>query len=107
MQYYVKYWFILIIVVGVVITALLETKKRSKKFRDMLIVFGGAWDQLPHKYINRLYDINFCPKRQRSLVESLKAKTVQRKRYRNFGPAEGPKSHRVLRQKQVFFFYLA
>lgn len=31
-----KYWFILIIVVGVVITALLETKKRSKKFRDML-----------------------------------------------------------------------
>jgi len=31
-----KYWFILIIIIGIVITALLETKKRSKKFRNLL-----------------------------------------------------------------------
>jgi type IV pilus assembly protein PilC len=31
-----KYWFIFIIVIGLIITAFLETKKRSKKFRDLL-----------------------------------------------------------------------
>ena len=31
-----KYWFILIIVIGAIITAFLEAKKRSKKFRDLL-----------------------------------------------------------------------
>ena len=31
-----KYWFVLIIVIGIAITAFMETKKRSKKFRDAL-----------------------------------------------------------------------
>ena len=31
-----KYWFALIIVIGIIITAFLEAKKRSKKFRDAL-----------------------------------------------------------------------
>lgn len=31
-----KYWFILILAVAIIITAFLETKKRSKKFRDTL-----------------------------------------------------------------------
>ena len=31
-----QYWFALIIVIGIIITAFLEAKKRSKKFRDML-----------------------------------------------------------------------
>lgn len=31
-----KYWFILIIFIGIVITAFMESKKRSKKFRDTL-----------------------------------------------------------------------
>lgn len=31
-----EYWFILIIVIGAIITAFLEAKKRSKKFRDLL-----------------------------------------------------------------------
>ncbi|OTG96349.1 type II secretion system F family protein [Acinetobacter sp. ANC 3832] len=31
-----KYWFILILVIGIIITAFMEAKKRSKKFRDTL-----------------------------------------------------------------------
>ena len=31
-----KYWFLLILVIGLLITAILETHKRSKKFRDFL-----------------------------------------------------------------------
>ncbi len=31
-----KYWFIMIILVGVIIAVFMETKKRSKKFRDLL-----------------------------------------------------------------------
>ena len=31
-----KYWFVLIIVIGIAITAFMEAKKRSKKFRDTL-----------------------------------------------------------------------
>ena len=31
-----KYWFVLIIVIGIAITAFMEAKKRSKKFRDAL-----------------------------------------------------------------------
>ena len=35
-QWFQSYWFVLIIVVGLIITAFLEAKKRSKKFRDFL-----------------------------------------------------------------------
>lgn len=31
-----KYWFIMIVLIGIIITAFLETKKRSQKFRDLL-----------------------------------------------------------------------
>ena len=31
-----KYWFVFLLIVGIIITTFLETKKRSKKFRDFL-----------------------------------------------------------------------
>ena len=66
-QWMQKYWFILIIVIGVIIAGFLETKKRSKKFTAFVILKNLFEVKLQREYHLSRSNVN---RGVRSLIKS-------------------------------------